>query len=102
MGSKTDQHVVGIPAKRRGQQTGFAGNPDQNLIAEAETPALRGKRPKANKMYADVSSQNISTNSVTPRTNSPSTPAMDTPQEGDSGGERTFKQRLARKRADTQ
>ena len=25
-----DQHKAGIPPKPRGQQTGFAGNPDQN------------------------------------------------------------------------
>jgi hypothetical protein len=30
MATKKDQHKTGIPAKPRGQQTGFAGNPDQN------------------------------------------------------------------------
>jgi hypothetical protein len=29
MATKKDQHKAGIPTKPRGQQTGFAGNPDQ-------------------------------------------------------------------------
>ena len=42
MRAKKDQHKAGIPAKPRGQQTGFAGNPDQNREEVEKTPALRG------------------------------------------------------------
>jgi hypothetical protein len=56
MSSKKDQHKTGISSKPRGQQTGFAGNPDQNREAKKETPALRGRRKAANKMFADESS----------------------------------------------
>ena len=55
MGTKKDQHKAGTPAKPRGQQTGFAGNPDQNREAKADTPALRGRRQRANKMFSDAS-----------------------------------------------
>jgi hypothetical protein len=73
MGTKKDQHKAGIPAKPRGQQTGFAGNPDQNREAMEKTPALRGRRKNANKMFADASEQHIAGNPATPSTNSPST-----------------------------
>jgi len=99
MATKKDQHKVGTPAKPRGQQMGFAGNPDQNREAEKETPARLGKRPRSNKMAADVSAQNVSSNPVTPRTTSPSTPAMNVGTKGDSGGERVFKRRLAKLRS---
>ena len=98
MGKKKDQHKVGIPAKPRGQQMGFAGNPDQNREETKETPARLGRRPTANKMAADVSSQNVASSPVTPRTNAPSTPAMNARRKGESGGERTFKTRLAKQR----
>ena len=55
MASRKDQHKAGIPSKPRGQQTGFAGNPDQNREEKADTPALRGRRKVANKMFADNS-----------------------------------------------
>ena len=42
MGTRKDQHKVGTPKKPRGQQTGFAGNPDQNREEVEKTPALRG------------------------------------------------------------
>ena len=71
-----DQHKAGIPPKPRGQQTGFAGNPDQNREEMKKTPALRGRRKKENKMFEDASEQHIGGNAVTPSTNSPSTPGM--------------------------
>jgi hypothetical protein len=94
-----DQHKVGAPAKPRGQQTGFAGNPDQNRQAMKETPALRGRRKSANKFFADKSAQQETGDAVSPRSNQPSTPAMNSAQhKGESGGERVFKRRLARGR----
>lgn len=76
MGTKKDQHTVGTPPKPRGQQTGFAGNSDQNRQEMDATPALRGRRKKGNKMFADASEQHIGGNAVTPSTNRPSTPGM--------------------------
>jgi hypothetical protein len=73
--TRKDQHNVGTPIKPRGQQTGFAGNPDQNRLEMEKTPALRGRRKVANKMFSDASEQHIGGNAVTPSTNSPSTPA---------------------------
>ena len=75
MGTKKDQHKVGTPRKPRGQQTGFAGNPDQNREEIDETPALRGSRKKTNKMFGDASRQHTGS-AVTPSTNRPSTPGM--------------------------
>ena len=75
MGTKKDTHKVGTPEKPRGQQTGFAGNPDQNRQEVDDTPALRGNRKKGNKMFADQSRQH-SGDSVRPSTNRPSTPGM--------------------------
>jgi hypothetical protein len=68
-----DQHKAGSPPKPRGQQTGFAGNPDQNREEMKKTPALRGRRKKENKMFADSSEQHVAGNAATPSTNSPST-----------------------------
>lgn len=76
MATKKDQHKAGIPPKPRGQQTGFAGNPDQNREEMKNTPALRGRMKKKNKMFGDESEQHIGGSSVTPSTNSPSTPGM--------------------------
>ena len=73
MGTRKDQHKVGTPEKPRGQQTGFAGNPDQNREEMEKTPALRGRSKKANKMFGDASEQHIAGNAVTPSTNAPST-----------------------------
>ena len=73
MARAKDQHKAGIPPKPRGQQTGFAGNPDQNREEMKKTPALRGRRKKENKMFADASEQHIAGNAATPSTNSPST-----------------------------
>lgn len=76
MASKKDQHKAGIPPKPRGQQTGFAGNPDQNREEMKKTPAVRGHLKRKNKMSSDESEQHIGGSAVTPSTNSPSTPGM--------------------------
>jgi hypothetical protein len=73
MAATKDQHKAGIPPKPRGQQTGFAGNPDQNRQEMDKTPALRGRRKSANKMFGDASEQHVGGNAATPSTNSPST-----------------------------
>jgi hypothetical protein len=73
MGTRKDQHKAGTPAKPRGQQTGFAGNPDQNREEMEKTPALRGRRKKENKMFGDSSEQHVAANPVTPSSNQPST-----------------------------
>ena len=73
MATRKDQHKAGIPPKPRGQQTGFAGNPDQNREEMKKTPALRGHRKNANKMFGDASEQHIGGDAVTPSTNAPST-----------------------------
>src|SRR5262245_28196592 len=99
MRTKKDQHTVGTPVRPRGQQTGFAGHNDQNREAKDDTPALRGRRKSANKMFADASSQHVASDSTKPSTNSPSIPAMNVRAKGASGGESEFKQRLARRRA---
>jgi hypothetical protein len=70
-----DQHKAGIPPKPRGQQTGFAGNPDRNREEMEKTPALQGRRKEENKMLADASGQHVAGNSSTPSTNAPSTVA---------------------------
>jgi len=93
-----DQHRAGIPEKRRGQQTGFVGNPDQNRQEMDKTPALRGRRKGENKMFADASEQHIATDATKPSTNSPSIPAAVPDVKGDTGGERVFKRRLAKER----
>ena len=76
MGTRKDQHKVGTPSKPRGQQTGFAGQADQNRERKADTPALRGARKKGNRMFGDASEQHTGGDSVTPSTNRPSTPGM--------------------------
>ncbi|MGH9883797.1 MAG: hypothetical protein ACRD6N_20425 [Pyrinomonadaceae bacterium] len=94
-----DQHKVGIREKPRGQQTGYGGNPDQNRQEMKDTPAITSSRKEADHMFEDKSANNVGGDAVTPRTNSPSTPAMRSlKQQGDTGGEKAFKQRLAKKR----
>lgn len=100
MAARKDQHKAGIPAKPRGQQMGRAGAPDKNRQEMANTPALRGRRKSANKMFADKSSQHVGSDPSKPSANSPSVPAMTTSRrKGESGGERVFKERLKTKRA---
>lgn len=93
--SQKDQHNVGTPRKPRGQQMGFAGNPDQNREAMKDTPALSGRRKKTNEMYADASAQHIGGDAVTPSATAPSVPATaPTGQKlGETGGEKAVKQR---------
>ena len=74
--AKKDQHKAGIPPKPRGQQTGFAGNADQNREEMKNTPAVRGRMKRKNKMFGDTSEQHTGGSAVTPSTNSPSTPGM--------------------------
>lgn len=103
MGSEDAQSKAGIPAKRRGQQMGDAANPDQNREAEAETPALSGRRPEENEMFAEDSAQNIGSDPSAPSGVSPSTPAAipsGTPL-GQSGGERAFQERQSRRRSES-
>jgi hypothetical protein len=100
MKPKIDQHKTGIRTKPRGQQMGTAGARDQNRAEMDDTPARRGRRVGANKMAADKSQQNIGGDAVTPRTSSPSTPAMTSAKrKGESGGETGFKKRLKQKRS---
>ena len=73
MATRKDQHKVGTPAKPRGQQTGFAGNADQNREEMKKTPAIRGRLKKGSEMFGDASEQHIAGDAVTPSTNSPST-----------------------------
>jgi hypothetical protein len=40
-----------------------------------KTPALRGRRKRANQMFEDTSEQHVAANPATPSTNSPSTVA---------------------------
>lgn len=95
---KKDQHNVGTPEKLRGQQTGFAGHPDQNREEMDETPAVRGNRVGTNKLATDPSAQHIGSDPVSPGSNTPSTPGMNTPAKGESGGEGVFKRRLEKSR----
>jgi hypothetical protein len=94
--TKKDQHKVGTPPKPRGQQTGYAGNPDQNREEMKKTPALRGRMKKTSKMFGDASEQHVGGSAVTPSTNSPSTPGMKTGDQSPASGERVFKRRLRR------
>jgi hypothetical protein len=96
MATRKDTHKVGAPSKPRGQQTGFAGNPDQNREQMKKTPALRGRRKSQSKMFGDKSEQHIGGDAVTPGSNHPSTPGMRTIEKGDSRAERVFKRRMAK------
>lgn len=97
MATRKSQHKAGIPEKPRGQQTGFAGNPDQGREEIDKTPALRGRRKQKNKMFGDASEQHVASNPVNPSTNSPSTVAHVGSKKSPQGGERAFKRRMARK-----
>lgn len=95
MSSKKEQSKVGRKQKPRGQQTGFAGNPDQNRVEMENTPALRGRRKSANSMFGDESNQQVGTDAAKPRSNHPSLPAAmpGNVKLGESGDERAFKAR---------
>lgn len=102
MKQNKEQRKVGAKQKPRGQQTGSGGARDQNRKAMKVTPAILGRRRSANKMAADKSEQHTGGDAVTPRTTSPSTPAMTTgKRKGESGGETLFKSRLAKRRKST-
>ncbi len=95
MSSKKEQSKVGRKQKPRGQQTGFAGNPDQNREEMKNTPALRGRRKAASKMFADDSSQQAGSGAAKGRTNQPSLPAAlpTNTKLGESNDARAFKKR---------
>ena len=100
MKPKKDQHKVGSKQKPRGQQMGTDGAADQNRQEMKETPALRGRPKNANKMFSDKSTQHTGGDAVTPRTNTPSTPAMNAGvRKGESGGEKAFKAGLKNERS---
>lgn len=99
MSSKEKQSKAGIPAKRRGQEMGRPGNRDQNREEMKDTPAMRGRRKTANKMFAEDSSQHVGGDAATPKSASPSVPAAIPAGKplGESGGERAFKKRRGTK-----
>lgn len=101
MANKKAQSKAGIAANRRGQQMGDerSNSPVKQEEAEANTPALRGKRKDANKFFADDSSQQTGSNAARPRSNSPSLPAVipTNVKKGEPGGERVARQRQAKK-----
>ena len=100
--SRKTQAKAGAPERRRGQQMGDERSQAAKLDeAQAETPALRGRRKAASKFYGDDSYQHTGTRGETVRDNTPSVPAAvptDT-KIGESGGEAEFKarQKAARK-----
>jgi hypothetical protein len=94
--SKKTQAKAGIAERRRGQQMGDGrSQPAKIDEAQAETPALRGRRKSASKFFADDSSQAVGTRGETPRDNTPSVPAAIPTgvKQGESGGEAEFKAR---------
>src|SRR5215210_2895879 len=102
MVNKKAQSKAGIATKRRGQQMGDGrsnNTPARQEEAAPNTPALRGRRKDANKFFADDSAQQTGSNAARPRSNSPSIPAAlpTNVKKGESGGERIFKQRQAKK-----
>jgi len=79
---------------------GFAGEPDRNRARAEETLASRGRLKKANRMFADKSSQQIGSSAAMRRTNSPSTAAVNTGgHPGETTGEAVFKGQLKKLRA---
>ncbi|HEX8636272.1 MAG TPA: hypothetical protein VF703_19280 [Pyrinomonadaceae bacterium] len=102
MVNRKAQSKAGVPANRRGQQMGDerSNSPVKQEEAEANTPALRGKRADANEFFADESSQQAGSDAATPRSNTPSLPAAlpTNVKKGESGGERVFKERQAAKK----
>jgi hypothetical protein len=99
--NKKAQSKAGVAANRRGQQMGDerSNSPVKQEEAEENTPALRGKRKDANAFFADESSQQTGSNAARPRSNTPSLPAAlpTNVKKGESGGERVFKERQAKK-----
>ena len=94
--SRKAQAKAGVPEKRRGQQMGDErSKPSKIDEAQAETPALRGRRKTASKFFADESFQTTGTRGETLRDNTPSVPAAipTNVKQGESGGEAEFKAR---------
>ena len=94
--SRKTQAKAGVPEKRRGQQMGDErSKPSKIDEAQAETPALRGRRKAASKFFADDSFQSTGTRGETLRDNTPSVPAAipTNVKQGESGGEAEFKAR---------
>ncbi len=94
--SRKTQAKAGVPEKRRGQQMGDERSKRSKIDeAQAETPALRGRRKAASKFYGDDSYQHTGTRGETPRDNTPSVPAAipTNTKAGESGGEAEFKAR---------
>src|SRR5215210_6485755 len=94
--SRKTQAKAGVPEKRRGQQMGDErSKPSKTGEAQAETPALSGRRKAASKFFADDSFQRTGTSGETPRDNSPSVAAAIPVgvKQGESGGEAEFKAR---------
>jgi hypothetical protein len=96
MANKKTQAKAGVAEKRRGQQMGDErSKPSKIDEAQAETPALRGRRKAANKFFADDSFQHTGTRGETLRDNTPSVPAAipTNIKAGESDGEAEFKAR---------
>jgi hypothetical protein len=94
--SRKTQAKAGVPEKRRGQQMGDErSQPSKIDEAQAETPALSGRRKAASKFFADDSFQHTGTRGETPRDNTPSVAAAIPVgvKQGESGGEAEFKAR---------
>ncbi len=98
MSDKYDQHEVGIPAQRRGQQVGdrrSAIQPQRTADEWEETPEINGHvRESESEFFADKSSQHFGGDAATPDHVTPSTPAAIPAGQplGQSGGEQAFKQ----------
>ncbi|HEX8147628.1 MAG TPA: hypothetical protein VF591_10650 [Pyrinomonadaceae bacterium] len=94
--SRKTQAKAGVPERRRGQQMGDErSKPSELDEAQAETPALRGRRKAASKFFADDSFQHTGSRGEAPRDNTPSVPAAipTDVRQGESGGEAEFKAR---------
>ncbi len=101
MAGRKEQSKVGIPEKPRGQEMGDerSVNPNESRKARSATPALSGRRKEANKMFADKSKQQETSDGATPRSNTPSVPAQtDGGHVGQTGGEIAFKKQQAKKK----
>jgi len=100
MVNKKAQSKAGIAATRRGQQMGDErSNNTGQEETQADTPALSGRRKKANKFYADESAQAVGGSPAASSSTSPSVPGAlpSGVKKGESGGEKAFKARQAKK-----
>lgn len=103
MSERYDQHEVGIPMRRRGQQVGddrSAIQKDRQPDEWEQTPEISGElRTSESDFLADTSSQHFGGDPVTPDHVTPSTPAAIPSGQplGQSTGERVFKERQGTK-----